>query len=246
MLSSLRAAIGCLTIVPVGCPLAVEGRELGRSLVWFPVVGLGLGGILVGMYQLVGLRFPPLVAAVAVVAVLAWLTGAMHLDGVADCCDALAGARTPEARWALMKDPHVGAAAVAGVTCLLLAKVAVIASLPPPAAWRALLLMPVLGRAVMVALIGTLPYARTDEGLATPFVAHRTVTAVGGALGITAAVAWGVLGPPALGLLGGIALLVAVSRLVARRSFGGVTGDVLGAAGEAAEVATVALLGWLA
>jgi len=245
VLRRLRAAVGFLTIVPVGCPLAVDGRELGRSLVWFPIVGLALGGALVGVYQVVTLRLPPLVAAVAVVATLAWLTGALHLDGLADCCDALAGARTRQGRLRLMRDPHVGAAAVVGVTCLLMAKVAVLASLPAAVAWRAVLLMPCLGRTAMVALAAALPYARPEGGTAEPFVAHGSGRALAVALGVALAAAWCLARSVGLWVVGGVALTVAVQRAACRRLLGGVTGDALGASGELTELMTVVLVGWL-
>lgn len=244
MMTRLRVAVGCLTIVPLGPRGRVLDRDLGGSFVWFPLVGLGIGWCLVFVYQAASQWAVPLAAAALTVTALVILTGALHLDGLADVCDALAGGRTVDDRLRIMKDPHVGAIAVVGLICVVLLKVTLIASVSSAEVLRALVVMPCLGRYAMVALGTTLPSARAGGGTAGPFVAHGTRTALAGATlvaGVVLAVACGGAGWWVAGAAG---LAIVLLRWAALHWFGGVTGDILGAAGEVVElVALIAMAG---
>jgi len=232
----LQVAVGCLTILPFGPRGDVQERELGGSVIWFPLVGLLIGGVLVAVYTLTAQRLHPLVTGACVL--LAWitLTGAIHLDGFGDVCDGLSGGRTPAERLRIMKDPHIGAIAVVGVSALLLMKCALLSSLPRAAMTRALLLTPCLGRYAMVFLGTTLPYARTGPGTAAAFVRSAPPRALAAATAMTLPVAWVVLGGLGVGLAAASIVAGVAFRAAFRRTLGGVTGDALGAAGELTEV----------
>lgn len=241
-MNQLRVALGLLTILPLGPRRRLPDAEVGGALVWFPLVGVGIGWGLVLVYQAAAIWFPSLVTSVLVVITLVVLTGALHLDGVADLCDALAGGRTPADRLRLMKDPHIGAVGVVGLVCVLLLKVALLAGLPSSVAGRALLVMPTLGRCAMVVLATTLPYARTEGGTAGVFVAHGRRRALPGALGLTVAVSAAAFGVLSVWVLAAAALLAAGVGAACRRLLGGITGDALGAAGELVEVVALAVM----
>ena len=123
------AALQFLTIVPPLIRRPFTAVELGRSVGWFPLVGLLLGGVLAGTDRVLGLVFPPAVSAALLLAVWVLLTGGLHLDGFLDSCDGLFGGRTPEARLRIMRDERVGAYAVIGGVLLLLMKYACLTSL---------------------------------------------------------------------------------------------------------------------
>ncbi len=235
-LAPLRVAVGCLTILPLGPRGAVGEAECGGSLGWFPLVGLAIGVILAGAYQAAARLSTPLAAGA--VALLAWVlvTGAVHLDGLGDCCDGLYAGTTAEERLRIMRDPHIGAMAVIGIGCVLLLKCAFVSSLPGPLAHRALLLTPCIGRCAMVLLGTTLPYARPGEGTGAAFVRGGSPRALIGATltTFTASVACaGVTGLALLAVACGATLML---RAGFRRTLGGITGDALGAAGEVIEV----------
>lgn len=238
---SLRLALGCLTIVPVAPRGAVREEALGASMGWFPLVGVGIGAMLAGVHALTSRVCPPLVVAACVLASWMAITGALHLDGLGDVCDGLYGGRSREERLRLMKDPHVGAMAVVGVSGLLLLKFALLASLDPRAATRALLLSPCLGRYAMVLLGTTLRYARAGEGTAAPFVRHASPSTLLAATAITLAASAAFLGATGLGLLALTLAATGLLRSVFSRTLGGVTGDALGATGELIE--TLVLFG---
>lgn len=209
-----------------------------RTLSWFPVVGALLGAVLGGVWWGAQELWPPLVAAVVVVAADLALTGMLHLDGLADSADGLLPPVDRQRRLEIMAEPGVGAFGVAVVATVLLLRVACLAALDADV----LLLAGIWSgsRTVMAVAARALPYARPRGGLARAFLGGdwRTV----GLTGLILAVSLGAMGggrqselAVALGMASGGAVV-----LLARRRLGGFTGDVLGAAGVLAE--TVALL----
>jgi adenosylcobinamide-GDP ribazoletransferase len=208
-------------------------------LPWFPVVGVGIGLALGGLWWLAAKAWPLPVAAVLVVAADLGLTGLLHLDGVADSADGLLPHLDRERRLAVMREPTVGAFGVGAVVVLLLARWAVFATLrPAPLLVAALWCVSRLG---MATVGDRVPDAREEQGLASAFMGARlslllVVAVIVGCAGLAAA--WMVpAGPVAVG-----ASLLAFAAVIAFsvRRIGGFTGDVLGAAGVVGE--TVGLL----
>ena len=239
LLASCRAAIGFLTILPVPPPADAAGA-LGRAPAWFPAVGLLLGGMLACLdLALRTLHVPVLLNSALLLAALAALTRALHLDGFMDTCDALLGGFDRGRRLAILRDPHVGSFAVVGVVCLLLVKLAALTGLPGGSRTGALILFPCLSRAAVVLAMRSFPYARR-EGLGTPFANRGGIGPWIGVL-VAPAAAVALTGLPGLALA---ALAGAVAWVVgawATRQLGGVTGDIYGAVNEIAEVAVLGL-----
>lgn len=210
----------------------VSAEDLRASTALYPLVGLGIGALPAALLLL---PIAPLPRAVLALAAWIGLTGALHLDGWADCCDAaFAPGRTREQRLALLKDPHVGTFGVAGITLLLLGKWAALVSGP---AWAPLLAAPV-ARWAMVWTLRSFPAARPD-GLGATFAGRVP-------LGLATALLLGILLPLwavlhfCLSAAWAVAMSMAIAMIISRflvARFGGVTGDVCGAAGEAAELA---------
>ncbi len=230
-------ALGFLTTLPAR-PVPYVPGGLGRAAAWFPVIGL-LMGVLLLLVQVAAARLlGPFVAAVLVVAVWAALTGGLHLDGLADCCDGLLVSAPRERRLEIMRDPRVGSFAVTGLVLALLLKTAAVFSLETgSAAALGIVLAPVWAR-WWILLAARRPSARTD-GLGSSFAAALTPRRLGVArvlplvlLGIAAWFDWRSL----VGVvLSGLACLGMLQLAQAR--IGGITGDVLGAVVELTEVA---------
>lgn len=236
---SLLAAVRFLTLLPVPAGDLTE-QEIGRSAVLFPVVGALLGGILLCLYRLFGLVFPVPVARLLVVVSLVAISGAIHLDGLADAVDGLYGGKDRDQALRIMRDPHIGAMGAVAVVLLLLLKSAAVLSLSEAFFRKGILVMPVVGRGAMVAAF-LLPYAR-DDGLGRAFARHRSRTDpfVAAALVFGAAVyAFGTAGLWVL--LGSLAAAGGVLGIAWRR-IRGVTGDVCGAVNEVAECAFLLVL----
>ena len=244
-LRALALAIGTLSVVRVPVRVEVTPADLRASTAWYPLVGLAVA-VLPTAALLAPL--PALPRAVLALALWVAVTGALHLDGWADCCDAAfappraTAGETRARRLAILKDPHVGVFGVAGVVLLLLAKGAALSEVGAAAP----LVAAPLARWVMVYVLRSYPAAR-PEGLAATLgraVPLALATAAAAAVLVPLTVFSPVPARIALAVsLGVLAGLIAAELLAGR--FGGVTGDVLGAAGEATELAVLwAFLPW--
>jgi adenosylcobinamide-GDP ribazoletransferase len=233
--TGLLLAARYLTIVPVPGRAAGGMEALGRAAPWFPVVGLALGLALVGVEQVTGLVFPSLLGALLTVTAWKVLTGGLHLDGLADCLDGLVG-RDAEHRLSIMRDSRIGAFGAVGLILFLLLEIGAVVELPAGARWRALLVLPALGRATPPLLARCFPSARA-AGQGAAFRAGLRPAGAPLALALAFAAAWAALGAPGLLVAAAAATAaLALGAFMAGR-LGGVTGDVLGAAVEVAELA---------
>ena len=231
-MSPLVTALRTLTILPVP---GRDARNLASSLPFFPVAGALIGALVTLCAKAVAQTgWTEGAGAVAAVAAI-WLTRGLHVDGLADVSDALGGGRTLERRLAIMKDPHTGAFGVIAVAADLLLKAVALARLAALSQWALMALPFIVSRTAQVVLAVWLPYARPEGGTAQSFVADARPTHL--ALTLPMALLWCVLIGQASGvilLLEGLVLAVLVG-LWMKRVFGGVTGDLLGAANETVE-----------
>jgi adenosylcobinamide-GDP ribazoletransferase len=232
-LRGVAGAVAFLTRVPVGRLISLDAADVGRGGAAFPLVGAGIGAAVGGLAAILdGPLTAPLAAVCAVAAGVA-LTGALHLDGLADTFDALGG-WTRERALEIMRDHRIGTYGAAALGVDLLAKTAALAALAPrDGAWLQVVSACAAARAVPVALSAVLPYARAEGGLGGVLGSKaRAVVAV--ALAAAICVALG-----AFIVLAVAAAAALCAGLTARRWLGGVTGDVLGAAAELTEVAAL-------
>jgi adenosylcobinamide-GDP ribazoletransferase len=222
----VREAVAFLTVLPVG-----GGRLSPRAALFFPLVGAAIGA-LVGVVAINAI-VPPLVAGGLAVALELLLTGALHVDGLADSADGL-GARDRERALAIMRDHSIGAYGAAALTLDLVVKAA---ALGASDSLLAIVAAYALSRAAPLTLAAALPYARA-EGTGRALDRLPPWIAVAGT---APAVALAALAP--LTIAAAVIATAAVWWL-ARRRLQGVTGDVLGAAVElTATAALVAQLG---
>ena len=212
----------------------VTGESLGKSLAAFPWVGLVLGGAAGGCYLGLARLFPPLLTALGTIFFLVLATRGFHLDGLADTVDGLQG-KTREASLRIMKESTIGAFGAVGLIFLIAFKVSALSLLSPSEALPALLIMPILGRTVFVALLVFFPAARPKEGLGEGFISKA------GKIDWVFALSFALLTVWAIGRFRGIAVMVPVigfaflAGAYFRRRLGGVTGDTVGGTGEMAE-----------
>ncbi len=239
-----------LTRIPIRVEPPPLGREVGLSLLWYPAVGLLLGLLLWACAVLSNALAAPLAASL-ILAVWVSSTGALHLDGLADTADAwVGGAGDRERTLAIMKDPHIGAVAVAAVVCLLLVKFGALSGLlgaRGSRSWSDLhlasgcIVPPFLARALVPILFAHTPYVRA-EGIGAE-LARQQSRASGGSVAACAVLVIVLVGGRR-GLMA--AAIAAAAYLLMRRAFmrrlGGITGDCTGAIIEVVEtVALVAL-----
>lgn len=232
----LREALSFLT--PLSPPAATLSP---KAAAYFPLAGAVIGSAEGLGWSLARRAAPPRVAGVLTTLVGVALTGALHLDGLADTADGLLSAPQAKDRLEIMAEPAVGSYGAMAVALSLLGRAAALSELSPSPALLAGLACG--SRSVMVLAASWLPYARR-EGLGAAIVpepaARRKITLAGGG-GLAAGALLARLGHER-GLhafLAGLAAAGACLEL-ARRRIGGFTGDVLGAAGTLFE--TVGLM----
>src|SRR5688572_31081053 len=136
---SLRIAFGLMTTLPFKLPNDWSAGDSGRASVWYPFIGLVIGALTWLVWNSALLIFPPLSAGVVTLVVWVTLTGGLHLDGLADCCDGLLASTSVERRLEIMKDPHVGAFGVIGLVLVLMLRAAALGSLTPASGFGILL-----------------------------------------------------------------------------------------------------------
>jgi adenosylcobinamide-GDP ribazoletransferase len=233
-MKTLIAAIGLLTRIPVPAP--PDPGTAGRATRWFPLVGATIGGIYAAVVWLTAPHFPAAVVAVLVVIAEALLTGALHMDGLADTADGFGGGKSRGDILRIMRDPANGSYGAVAIALLVAFKIVVLSALVDRhAALPYLVLAPVLGRWTAAPLSRFLPYARPAKS-APAFVG--TLELVWASL-LTAVII------PALGVdralvcWAAAAVVTGAFGVFCYRKIGGITGDTLGAAIEISECAVL-------
>lgn len=237
-MSSFVFALQHLTRIHL-CDVAFNERNLGRSGMFFPLVGIILGAILVVVDRLAGFLFPPAAAAAAVVVGLVLLTGGIHLDGFMDTADGVFSGRPRERKLEIMRDSRVGAFGALAVFCLLLFKFALLTGLAGNGQYMALIMMTVFGRWAMTYAIARFPYAR-EEGMGT-LHSRYTGSFELGVASLIAIAAAGAGGPGGIIIFFASAAAAHIFCLYIKNTLGGLTGDTYGALNEILEVFVLAL-----
>lgn len=240
-LTNFGLAWSLLTVIRWPFSTQATISSLGRSVAYYPLVGLILGGILAGMGWVVYPFLPPGLAGAILLAVWVGLTGMLHLDGFMDSCDGLLPPRARERRLEIMKDSRVGAFGVVAVVLLLLLKFNALTALPPGYRLAALVTTPVLARWAMTWVMARYPLARS-EGMGVAFTAGLGWTQVGLASVVAAVVALLALNWLGLALLVVTWLTATLIARLAMARLGGLTGDVYGAICEVIEVVLLTVM----
>lgn len=201
---------------------------------YFPLVGLLIGGLLVGVDLLGALIFPTPIRCIVDVLFLAAVTGALHLDGLADSADGLFSHRPRERMLEIMKDPRVGVMGVVTVIFCILLKIGGIEGIGENHIWLWLLIAPVLARVSQVIGLVFMKDARAGEGIGSTLYQKGNYR-----------ILFGCLVPLALPFLfyfrtGALALIVfaastATLLIYFHSRVGGMTGDTFGAMTEIVE-----------
>jgi len=234
-------AIQFLTIIPLPFSVRCGEKDLGRSLAYFPLAGLALGALLVGLNYLLSLVLPRMVVDLLLVTTLAAVTGILHLDGLADVCDALAARGDRERFLKVMKDSHIGAAGAVGLVLALLLKYAVLLSIPVTLKQQALFCFPLLARFAQVLMIVGARQARSD-GLGSVMISGAGWPQLILAAMTTLAAALLLMGLRGLWVFVAVCLLTWALKAWFHRKIGGITGDIIGFASELNEILSLLIV----
>ncbi len=227
-------AVQFMTTIPIKLPCLPSREQNALSMLFYPVIGLMIGGVLwlVASY----VQLPIMLLSCVVMVVWVWLTGGLHLDGLADTADAWVGGFGDRQRTlTIMKDPNTGAMGVIAIVLCLALKWAALYCLLELDAVLALLFVPMLGRMSALALFATTPYVRQHGlGSALQDVPKYLLWLVMLSFGATVfALFWQM----AVVMIGVWAVMLAWLRWRFVGRIGGITGDTVGASIEMVEVA---------
>lgn len=258
-MNAFRAALSFLTILPVA-PQECSEDDLARSVWWFPAVGL-LAGIVVGYLTYVleyAINLPDSIVRVLCVVMMVGLSGALHLDGLADSADGLLSHRPRERMLEIMRDSRIGTMGVFAIVIQVALKLAILEAILPNIWPIAVGVTIFLSRCAMMFHLSIATYARED-GLAKLFFRDRGVVRALGSfvlmgMGLCSLFVLLNTGPSdsmlmivfrlyCIGVIG--MLLIAAWTWYCRRRLGGSTGDTVGAGCEMTEtivMLTIALL----
>ena len=247
MIRPLLAAIQFLTVIPFPKSFTGGEKELEKCLPFFPVVGLLIGIVIAAFDHVMGFIFPPLPASVMTVIAMTSISGGLHMDGLADTADGFFSTRPRERVLEIMRDSRTGVMGVLAVVFVIVLKVSVLISLPPPFRPGIIVLMPLAGRCSFVVMMTALPYVRREGGLATAFGVGKSWLNVLWSSAFLLAAGW--LAGHWMGLAASFSalLMAAMFSVYCFRKIGGYTGDTLGAGCEITEIipaiAALALMG---
>ncbi|MDI6758117.1 MAG: adenosylcobinamide-GDP ribazoletransferase [Candidatus Omnitrophota bacterium] len=232
----LLIAFQFLTILSFRAAGEIKDKDYGKSLAYFPVVGMVIGIILSAIALRCGF-LPKQVLAAVVLIFSVFFTGALHLDGFADTCDGFYGVRPKEEILRIMRDARAGVMAVIGVALLLLLKFSLISSMPKNILWRSLIMMCCLSRWAQAGSC-LLPYSR-NEGKAELFIkyARKKDIIIGGVFAI-------IVSCVLFGLKGALIFFVSLVPALlfircAKSKINGMTGDTIGAINEITEASAL-------
>lgn len=233
-------AIRFLTILPLPDKGATTPKEIGRSMAYFPLVGMFIGIVLVCVYLILVKLVSPLLTAVIVVGIWVYFTGALHLEAFVDAADGFSASSDKERILDIMKDHHCGAKGVIALVLLIISKIALLNDIPHPLRVSSLILTPAVGRWVMVCAAALCPYARKAQGFGKAFVENSGTRELIVASIILMAAGISLLWLKFVVLIIPVLFFSVLSLIYVKKKIDGVTGDVLGAMNELAEVVSLA------
>ena len=228
-------ALQFLSSLPINLPGMPKPQELGRSLLFYPLVGALFGGVLWGVSALLA-GTPLMLHAALLLTVWVLLSGGLHLDGLADSADAwLGGFGDRERTLTIMKDPRSGPIAVVVLVLVLLLKFCALLALIEHHQAMVLVIVPLIGRSALLGVFLTTPYVRAG-GLGQALADHLPRKAGWWVLALSAVVCVALAGYAGLWAVMLATLGFVWLRHVMMRRLAGTTGDTAGALLELLEV----------
>jgi len=240
-MNSFLLALQFLTRIPSPLPVTPTAKKLGQSVVFYPLIGAIIGIIVLAFAYSLNPSNTSLNAAI-ILTVWIGLSGALHLDGIADCVDGwIGGQGNIDRSLSIMKDPNAGPMAVIALVLLLLLKFTAISLLLENQAFAALWLAPVIARASIPFLMLSTPYLRA-KGLAEQMVQNIPRNMAIASILISLLMCTLISG---VLLTVGIIISALIIRFIFLRLFAGTTGDMYGASVELIELSTLLLAVWV-
>lgn len=240
-MNKLLLSITFLTRFPTPTP-KFNPSDLGRSTLFFPIVGLMIGLVLAGVWYGLSHIWPIYVADTSVIIFLIVLTGGLHLDGLMDTFDGTFSNRDRKEMLEIMRDSRVGAMGVLAGMSVVILKIVLFNALNPDAKIPAIITFPVFGRLCLVLAITLFPYARGNSGLGSAFVKYSKKSYIIWTSAESLIISAPLLLWRSLPVLAAVFIISVALGTWFSHKLGGLTGDVYGAICELGELTCIAVL----
>lgn len=239
-IKKLILAMQFMTRFPIPIEVNIEKSEIYRITSYFPIVGVVIGGILSLLYIALKNYFSREIVMTFIVAASYTLTGAMHIDGLADTFDGLFSNKDKSKILDIMKDSRLGTNGVLAVVFVVVLKILFLTNIKENIIFTALLITPIISRLSVVFSIMISKSARSGEGLGGLMLGKAGIREFVIALVISIAISYFILPFVVFAKILTISLFVAyvLSKYISMR-IGGMTGDTLGAVNEFTELAVL-------
>lgn len=225
-----------LTRIPLNIDVKAEKEDFAKCVPYFPVVGLITGSFSLLAYFAARWVSPGWFPAVMAVLAMCAVTGALHVDGMADTCDGIFSARSRERMLEIMKDSRIGTHGAIAVIFDLLLKISLLFSLQGDRVIYGLLAAPIAAKTFSAVLLTTSRDARQGSGMGSLFMegANRSRMLAAVLIGCALTAATGRL--PGLVAFAALLPVMLLYKRYIYKKIGGMTGDTLGAANEVFEI----------
>lgn len=233
---SFVLAIQFLTRLPINIKVNIEDDSFAKGVIYFPIVGLIVGLINACIYLLSSYILDGLFPIVCTILSNICVTGAIHLDGLADTSDGIFSARKRDRMLEIMKDSRIGTNGAIAIAFDLLLRLSILSHIPEQNIVWVLLLTPVSSKLVLPLLSKLSVYARAEGGMGALYMGKQTWSRTIGAVIIGAVIHYAVFGLKGLAAIAVVLVIVGLYRLYIYSKLQGMTGDTLGAASELAEI----------
>jgi len=232
-----------LTRIPINIKVDVEDDSFKKGMVYFPLVGLIVGILNVLVYLILSLVFSHLLAVIFTTLFNVCLTGAFHMDGLADTCDGIYSSRSKEKMLEIMKDSRIGTNGGVAIFFDLVLRISLLNSISNTNCnvVKAILIACVLSRTVLVLLSYISVYARKEGGLGNLYIGRITLKTIIVALIIAALIMSLLLGYKAMYIFLPVIIIMFLYEKYIKAKIGGMTGDTLGAASEITEILVLSI-----
>ena len=211
-------------------------HDFGKGIKYFPLIGLLIGSLNVLGYVSLSLVFSKSITIIGVCLLNVLITGALHLDGLADTCDGIFSGRSRERSLEIMRDSRIGTNGAIAVFLDLAFRIGLLLQINDLYMVRALLLAPVISRTALAFLICLSPPARSENGLGNLFLGKSKLRDAGIAILSCLILAAVFLRYQAIVVIGCNVLALFLFRRLIIAKIHGMTGDTLGAGNELSEL----------
>lgn len=225
-----------LTRIPINVNLDVKEEDFRKGVIYFPLVGLIVGLINALTYVVIARLLSSTLAVVAVTLMNILITGAFHLDGIADTCDGIFSARKKDRMLEIMKDSQIGTNGAVAIFFDLALRIVMLYTINEAHVVKAIIVSSIIARTITVVLMRYSVYARPDGGLGNLFIGKISRNNIIITLVIGSLLSVFIMGYQVLMILAVTVLFGMLYKNYITSKIDGMTGDTLGASNELCEI----------